>query len=63
MIHAFNRDGLATLDPHWGPGRPRRISTDEIIFLLQVAATRPKTLQLPLTHWSLRKRSAYLRGA
>jgi hypothetical protein len=43
VIHAFNDDGFAALDPHWGPGRPRRITTDDEDYLTRVATTRPVT--------------------
>jgi len=41
VIHSFNDNGLAALDPHWGPGRPRRITADDEDFLVRVATTRP----------------------
>ena len=28
MIHRFNEMGMASLDPQWAGGRPRRITTD-----------------------------------
>ena len=60
VIHAFNDNGFAALDPHWGPGRPRRITTDDEDYLVRVATTRPTTVGRPFTHWSLRKLSDYL---
>lgn len=60
VIHAFNDNGVAALDPHWGPGRPRRITTDDEEFLVKVATTRPGKVGRPFTHWSLRKLSDYL---
>ncbi|HYM53068.1 MAG TPA: IS630 family transposase [Candidatus Dormibacteraeota bacterium] len=63
VIHAFNRRGLAALDPQWAGGRPRLISDTDITFLVQAATTRPKKLGLPFTHWSLRKLAAYLDGS
>jgi transposase len=62
VVHAFNAHGLAVLAPHWGPGRPRRISDEDIAFILAVAVTRPKRLRLPFTHWSVRKLAAYVSG-
>src|SRR5664279_2699120 len=29
VIHAFNDNRFAALDPHWGSGRPRRITSDD----------------------------------
>ena len=60
VIHSFNDNGLAALDPHWGPGRPRRITADDEDFLVRVATTRPVKVGRPFTHWSLRKLSDYL---
>jgi transposase len=62
VIHGFNAHGLAVLEPHWGPGRPRRISDEDIAFVVAVALTRPKRLRLPFTHWSIRKLAAYVSG-
>ena len=62
VIHAFNAHGLAVLQPHWGPGRPRRISDEDIALVVAVALTRPKRLGLAFTHWSVRKLAAYLSG-
>lgn len=61
-IHAFNAHGLAALEPHWGGGRPRRISDQDIDFIIATAKTRPKRLGLPFTHWSIRKLTAYVNG-
>jgi transposase len=62
VIHTFNATGLAALDPHWAGGRPRLINDTDIEFIAATALTRPKTLGMPFTHWSLRKLSAYLAG-
>jgi transposase len=62
VIHGFNADGLAALAPHWGSGRPRRITDEDVAFVLAVAQLRPKKLGLPFTHWSLRKLAGYLSG-
>jgi transposase len=60
VIHAFNRIGLACLDPQWAGGRPRRISPDDEAFIVATANTRPRKLGLPLTRWSLRKLADHL---
>ena len=62
VIHAFNERGLAALDPHWAGGAPRRISDDDVAFIVTTATTRPKKLGLPFTHFSIRKLAGYLQG-
>jgi len=62
VIPAFNARGLTALAPHWGPGCPRRINDQDIAFVVTTALTRPKTLGLPFTHWSIRKLAAYVSG-
>ena len=51
---------MASLDPRWAGGRPRRITTDDEDFIVEAATTRPEALGLPFTRWSLRKLAAYL---
>ena len=60
VIHAFNANGLAALDPHWAGGRPRRITAEDEAFIVQAATTRPKAVGRPFTHWSIRKLVDYL---
>ena len=60
VIHAFNANGLSALDPHWGPGRARRITAAQERYIVRVAKTRPRTVGRPFTHWSLRKLAEYL---
>src|SRR3954454_14687604 len=60
VIHAFNKQGLAALDPQWAGGRPRLITDDDIAFVVTTATTRPARLGCPFTRWSLRKLAAYL---
>src|SRR5215210_2011442 len=60
VIHAFNEQGLAALDPQWAGGRPRLISDDDIAFVVTTATTRPAVAGAPFTHWSVRKLVAYL---
>jgi len=61
MIHRFNELGMASLDPRWAGGRPRRITTDDEEFIVETATARPEAMGLPFTRWSLRKLAAYLR--
>lgn len=60
MIHRFNDKGLASLDPQWAGGRPRRITTDDEAFIVETANQRPEALGRPFTRWSIRKLVGYL---
>ena len=62
MIHRFNESGMASLDPKWAGGRPRRITTDDEAFIVETARQRPESLGLPFRRWSVRKLAAYLNG-
>jgi hypothetical protein len=61
VIHAFNQRELAALDRRWAGGRPRRISDDDVAFIVATAKTCPGKLGCPFTHWSVRKLAGYLR--
>ena len=56
VIHAFNAHGLSVLEPHWGAGRPPRITDQDEAFVVEIARRRPQKLGLPFTHWSIRVR-------
>jgi transposase len=60
MIHRFNDKGMASLDPQWAGGRPRRITTDDEDFIVETANQRPEALGQPFTRWSIRKLVDYL---
>jgi transposase len=60
LIHAFNAEGFACLDPRRGGGRPRRIDPDQRAEIVKVALARPADLAEPFTSWSLAKLRAYL---
>ena len=60
VIHRFNESGMASLDPRWAGGRPRRITTEDEGFIVEAASARPEALGLPFSRWSLRKLAAYL---
>nr|WP_079249566.1 helix-turn-helix domain-containing protein [Streptomyces sp. IMTB 2501] len=60
VIHAFDERGPGCLDPKWAGGRPRRITADDEAYIVQVASTRPRALDRPFTHWSLRKLADHL---
>jgi transposase len=60
VIHRFNEMGLASLDPRWAGGRPRRITEDDERFIVATATTRPEALGAPFTRWSVRKLADWL---
>jgi transposase len=60
VIHNFNKMGMACLDPRWAGGRPRRITSDDEVFIVETATARPEKLGRPFTHWSVRKLAQYL---
>ena len=60
MVHRFNEMGMASLDPRWAGGRPRRITTDDEAFIVKTAKARPESLTQPFTRWSIRKLVDYL---
>ena len=60
LIHAFNEQGFAALDPRTGGGRPRRIDHEQRAAIVKVALARPTDLGEPFTSWSLSKLRAYL---
>jgi len=60
MIHRFNDMGMASLDPQWAGGRPRRITTEDEEFIVATAKARPEKVGRPFTHWSIRKLRQYL---
>ena len=60
MIHRYNEQGMRSLDPQWAGGRPRQITTDDEIFIVETANTRPEKLGQPFTRWSIRKLVEFL---
>src|SRR3954464_2487839 len=60
VIHAFNEQGLAALDPQRARARPRLIPDANTAFVGTTPTTRPAKLGCPFTRWSLRKLAAYL---
>ena len=55
VIHAFNEQGFAALDPKWSGGRPRKFGSVAREIVCRVAKTAPQQLGLPFTTWSLTK--------
>ncbi len=60
LIHAFDEEGFACLDPRWGGARPRRIVADQRAAIVKVALARPADLGEPFTSPSLSKLRAHL---
>jgi transposase len=63
VIHDFNERGLASLDPEYGGGRPRRISCEQRRQAVAVAGARPDSQGVPLTRWSLPRLADHLTEA
>lgn len=55
VIHAFNAQGFAALDPKWSGGRPVKFGPHARETIARVAKTAPSQLGLPFTTWSLTK--------
>jgi transposase len=53
VIAEFNRDGMASLRPRIGGGRPRRIDDATRDRIRDIALARPRDLGEPGTRWSL----------
>src|SRR4051794_23902578 len=60
VIHAFNDQGFAALDPKWSGGRPAKFGPQARETIARTAKTSPQQLDLPFTTWSLSKLVAYL---
>ena len=60
VIHAFNEQGFAALDPKWSGGRPKRFGPPVRETICRVAKTPPQQLGRPFTTWSLSKLVEYL---
>lgn len=60
VIHDFNDRGMASLDPEYRGGRPRRITDAQRRQAVAVAGARPDAQGAPLTRWSLPRLADYL---
>lgn len=60
VIREFNADGLASLRPPTGDGRPRRIDDAAREAIRSIALARPRDLGEPGTRWSLSRMRRYL---
>src|SRR5438094_702284 len=62
VIHAFNEEGLHSLDPDYRAARPRKTTPEQRERIGAGARTRPDHQGVPLTRWSLPKLAAHLAG-
>ncbi len=60
VIDEFNERGMASLDPEYRGGRPRRITDDQRKRIVAVAGARPDTQGVALTRWSLPRLADHL---
>jgi transposase len=59
-IHRFNAEGLEALKDRHRSGRPLIYSADQMATVIATALTKPQTLGLPFTSWTLDRLVAYL---
>src|SRR4051795_4085064 len=62
VIHAFNQEGFASLDPDYRGGRPKKTTPEQRDRIVAVARARPDTQGVALTRWSLAKLAEHLAG-
>jgi transposase len=60
VIHVFNEEGFASLDPDYRGGRPKTTTPEQRDRIVAVARARPDTQGVALTRWSLAKLAAHL---
>lgn len=60
VIHAFNAQGFAALDPKWSGGRPAKFGPVARQLICRIARATPNALGQPFTTWSLTKLVSYL---
>jgi len=60
VIHDFNERGMASLDPEYRGGRPRRITDADRRKAVAVAGARPDRQGVALTRWSLPRLADHL---
>lgn len=63
VIHDFNERGMASLDPDYRGGRPRRITSEQRRAAVAVAGARPDHQGVALTRWSLPRLADHLRAS
>jgi transposase len=59
-IHRFNTEGLDALEDRHRSGRPPTYTPAQIAAVIAPALTRPQTLGLPFSAWTLDRLAAYL---
>ena len=62
VVHEFNQQGMDSLRPFVGGGRPRVIGQPTRDRIVAIAGACPRTYGVPLTRWSLRRLRRYLLG-
>jgi transposase len=54
-IHRFNEEGMDSLKPNYGGGRPPTFTTEQREAIIDLAQIPPHTMGYPFTNWSLSK--------
>lgn len=54
-IRRFNEEGMASLKPNFGGGRPPTFTEEQRADIVELAQIPPKVLGFPFTSWSLAK--------
>lgn len=54
-IHRFNEEGMASLKPNYGGGRPPTFTEEQRAGIVELAQIPPQVIGLPFTEWSLSK--------
>jgi transposase len=60
VVHEFNRQGMDSLRPFVGGGRPRTVRQPTRDRIVAIAGACPRHYGVPLTRWSLRRLRRYL---
>jgi transposase len=60
VIHNFNADGFASLDPKYAGGRPAKFTLPQRQQIKKIALSRPQDHRLPFSTWSLSKLAEFL---
>jgi transposase len=60
VLHNFNTDGFASLQPKYAGGRPPKFDPEQRARITQIALGRPSDHGLPFSTWSLSKLADYL---
>jgi transposase len=60
VIHGFNEQGFAALDPKWSGGAPKTIAEPTRARICAIGGCDPRILRQPFSTWSLSKLHDYL---